>query len=206
MNAGRKTLITGVLIFLLFIASANTCYGETLTEDEYEVISALVESYYGSDIDLILIAEMTEPWCIVVHLGEIKKKWKELSDETFDSIIRRNASAVVLERKLKIDADYRLISMEEYFSILGDSLSQDWDNFDRIYPDTPGVLVLSRAGFNSDRSQALVYFCNAYRCSDERILPKTRNIAFFLKKDGKWRLKETVKGFRTFSGFETGRP
>ncbi|MBN2185019.1 MAG: hypothetical protein JW746_06790 [Candidatus Krumholzibacteriota bacterium] len=169
--------------------------------EEYEVVSALVEFYYGSDLDLILIAEKTEPWCVVIHLSELKEKWKKLKNVTFDSLIERNKGYTLLERKFKFKTEYRLISKEDYISLLGDSLSPDWDNFDKIYPETSGVLIISRVGIDPEGSQALIYFCNAYRCSDDKVVPKNRSIAFLIRENDKWKLEGIEKGFRAFSAY-----
>jgi len=64
----------------------------------------------------------------------------------------------------------------------------DWDNFDRVFPDARGYLTFSRVGFDSECTQALVIFSNAYRCSGTLVRPATRKIAFFRKRNGTWEL------------------
>ena len=192
-------LLIEILTLILISIPGGSYSEETAGDQEYEVISALIEFYYGSDLGLILIAERTEPWCVVIHLPELKEKWKGLKNETIDSLIKRNRHYMILEKKLKIATDYKLISREDYVSVLVDSLSPDWDNFDKTYPETSGVLIISRPGLDPDTSQALIYFCNAYRCSDDRFIPKNRSIAYLVREDGKWKLEGIVKGFRTFS-------
>jgi hypothetical protein len=50
--------------------------------------------------------------------------------------------------------------------------------------------------FDSERTQALVIFSNAYRCSGVRTRPQTREIAFFAKRDGAWELVGISRGIQ----------
>lgn len=190
-----------IFIILIIVLTPRLFYGENLSKirrseiQEYEVISALISSYLGNDFGLIIINERTEAWCIGAQLQRLREECKKIKHETIDSLIIRNSLSVKLQKKLSLNTNYILISRDKYIEILQDSIIPDWDNFDRIFPDSPGFLTVSRVGFDTDYSQALIYFCNAYRCSDNRIIPKSRNIAFFIKKDDKWVLEGIKKGF-----------
>jgi hypothetical protein len=165
---------------------------------QYEVMSVLINSYYGSDFELLLIDDHTEAWCIRARLKELRSEWVELKPETIDSLITRNGLSVPMERKLSLDAKYRLMSRESYHEVLQASNGPNWDNFDSVYPDTPGFFTISRVGFDSKYSQALIYFGNAYRCREMRSIPKDRSIAFFVRKDDEWVLRGIKKGFQSF--------
>ncbi len=190
---------------LIFIALTTASYGGndhpdngTIERWEYEVMSNLIGAYYGSDFELLLIDDQTEPWCIRGKVGELRSEWVDLKAETIDSLITRNGCSVPLRNKFSLDSKYRLMSRDSYHEILKAGNSPDWDNFDEIYPESPGFLVISRVGFDSKYEQALVYFGNAYRCRENRMIPKDRSIAFFVKKDGGWVLRGIEKGFRSF--------
>ena len=144
-----------------------------LEAEEYEVMSALINEYAGSDFELLLINDHTESWCIMARLQEMRRDWVELESETIDSLIVRNSSSVELEKKLSLDSKYRLISRDEYVRILRGGSAPNWNNFDSLFPDSPGFMTVSRVGFNSERTQALIYFYNAYRCSGDEIVPPT---------------------------------
>jgi hypothetical protein len=165
---------------------------------EYEVMSALINYYYGSDFELLLIDDHTEAWCIRARLKELRSEWVELKPETIDSLITRNGFSVPIERKLSLDAKYRLMSRGSYHEVLQAGNGPNWDNFDSVYPDTPGFLTISRPAFDSRYSQALIYFGNAYRCREMRSIPKDRSIAFFVRKDDAWLLRGIKKGFQSF--------
>lgn len=168
-----------------------------LEAEEYEVMSALINEYAGSDFELLLINDHTESWCIMARLQEMRSDWVALESETIDSLIVRNSFSVELEKKLSLDSKYRLIPRDEYVKILQGGANPNWNNFDTLFPDSPGFMTVSRVGFNSERTQALIYFYNAYRCSGDEIVPPTRNIAMFVKQDGAWTLIGIKRGFRS---------
>jgi hypothetical protein len=190
---------------LIFIALTTASYGgndhpdqSSIEKWEYEIMSNLIDAYYGNDFDLLLIDDQTEPWCIRGKVGGLRSEWLDLKAETIDSLIVRNGCSVPLESKLSIESKYRLMSRSSYHEILKASNGPDWDNFDELYPESPGFLVISRIGFDSKYEQALVYFGNAYRCRENRMIPKDRSIAFFVRRNGGWVLRGIEKGFRSF--------
>jgi hypothetical protein len=193
------------ITILIFIALTTASYGGNDQPDqsviekwEYEIMSNLIESYYGNDFELLLIDDQTEPWCIRGRIDGLRTTWVELRAETIDSLIVRNGCSVPIKKKLAIETRYRLMSRNSYHDILKAGKGPNWDNFDELYPESPGFLVVSRVGFDSRYEQALVYFGNAYRCRENRMIPKDRSIALFVKKDGEWKLRGIEKGFRSF--------
>jgi hypothetical protein len=189
----------------IFIALTTASYGGndqpdngTIERWEYEVMSNLIGTYYGSDFELLLIDDQTEPWCIRGKVGGLRSEWVDLKAETIDSLITRNGRSMPLENKFSLASKYRLMSRNSYHEVLKAGNSPDWDNFDAVYPESPGFLVISRVGFDSKYEQALVYFGNAYRCRENRMIPKDRSIAFFVRKNGGWALRGIEKGFRSF--------
>ena len=193
--------------------------------DEYEVMSTLVREWYGTEFSLVVIRGETEPWCLNSSLGFLRRLWPELESETVDSLITVNSGATLsLAGRFRLPVEYRLVPEEDYlralrwraggspgatleagngpasgtaaFEAAGGGRGPDWDNFDREYPDAQGYLTFSRVGFNSGRTQALVIFSNAYRCSGTRTRPRTREIAFFIRKGGDWELVGVSRGVK----------
>jgi hypothetical protein len=193
--------------------------------DEYKIMSLLVREQYGSEFSMILIGRDTEPWCLREQLTPLQRQWPELKGETIDALIVNNSGETrQLEEKFRLPVEYRLISEEEYHSALRggrdsddetltastdmssagaqaydsitDAMEPNWDNFDSVYPDAQGYLVFSRVAFDSECSQALVIYSNAYRCSGDRARPGTRKIAYFARKDGAWELVGISKAIK----------
>jgi len=205
-----------VIAALILQPGSGTAGGASCRTDEYELMSLLIREQYGSEFSLILIGRETESSCLREHLGFLKKTWPKVKGETIDSLIVSYGSAPCrLAESFSLPVEYRLMSESEYTNILhtgsespggrtlaagadiagagtgsyaavGGAVEPDWDSFDAVFPDAQGYLTFSRVAFDSECTQALLVFSNAYRCKGVRTRPETREIAFFSKKDGAW--------------------
>jgi hypothetical protein len=198
-----RTIYT-ITLLLSMLFAADLHAGKTVTAEmaerwEYEIMSTLIAEYYGGDFELLLIDDHTEAWCIREGLARLRDAWPQLKPDAIDSLIARNRRPAKLARKLSIETEYRLMPQNDYRAVLSAGAAPDWDHFEEMYPETPGFMTISRVGFDAKYSQALVYFGNAYRCREERSIPKDRSIAFFVRKDDGWVLKGIAKGFRSFT-------
>ncbi|MBU8923304.1 MAG: hypothetical protein KOO63_15925 [Bacteroidales bacterium] len=164
---------------------------------EYELMSLLVVSEYGTDYELILIEDMTESWVISTNPVLLMEKWPDLlKQETLDSLIMKNINVSTrLDRKFDLPSVYRIVPENEFLEALGDTENPDWDGFDSTFVDAQGYLTFSKAGFDAGRTQALIIFSNAYRCSGTRTRPLKRKIAFFTRNGGEWKLEGVARGF-----------
>lgn len=195
-------------------------------KDEYALMSLLIREQYGPEFSLILIADETESSYPAEPLGYLRETWPKLKRETIDSlIVRYGAAPRRLEERFDLPQEYRLMSEGEYLSALRvrsnaaeggtlaagadaaaagmdaygsivDSIEPDWDSFDEAFPDAQGYLTFSRVAFDAGCTQALVVFSNAYRCSGVRTKWQTRDMAFFARKDGAWKLVGVSRGLR----------
>ena len=186
----------------------------------YELMSLLINDEYESEFSLVLINRDIEQWCTGEPLGVLQEEWPKLKSETIDSLIINNRDATCrLTRQFRLPVDYRLVSEQEFVKVLqngriikagaasagtgieqyvseNDAFEPDWDNFDRVFPESQGYLTFSRAGFDSERSQALVIFSNAYRCSGVSVKPGKRKIAYFVKRNDAWELVGVSRGLK----------
>jgi hypothetical protein len=182
----------------------------SLEQAEYELMSLFVNDEYGKEFSLILISSETESWCLGGDLGILRKTWPELRNGTIDALIVNNRGGRCgVEERFSLLVEYRLLSDRDYAGVLrpggtieagiaaagapmplhaGADAAPDWDNFDRVFPDAQGYLTFSRAGFDAERTQALVIFSNAYRCSGTSMMPDSRKIAFFRNRGSGWEL------------------
>ncbi|HSV43940.1 MAG TPA: hypothetical protein VLJ10_05230 [Candidatus Bathyarchaeia archaeon] len=67
--------------------------------------------------------------------------------------------------------------MDELFADQGDG----WDKFYQLYPESPGIITLSRPGFSADETLAVIYIGN-----QSHWLAGHGGIRIYRKKDGKW--------------------
>jgi hypothetical protein len=224
MRKHRLAALFALCTAVMLLQAGPAAAGEaSCRADEYELMSLLIREQYGSEFSLILIGRDTETWCLREHLGVLQRKWARLKSETIDSLIVTNSGAQHrLAGKFDLPVEYRLISEDEYmralrldadhssgtltagadaaatgmdaYTAIQGAVEPDWDNFDRVFPDALGYLTFSRIAFDSECTQALVIFCNAYRCSGILAKPGTRHVAFFDRRDGGWKLVGVSRG------------
>jgi hypothetical protein len=211
--------LIGIILLLTFADSRAD--GTSCGSTEYELMSLLISAEYDTVFSLILINPETEEWCIGGNLGVLHEAWPELKSETIDALIVNNRGRTCrLDTRFSIPVEYRLLSEQEYAKILNvggtlkaggasvaigmqqgasadDAAEPDWDNFDKVFPDAQGYLTFSRAGFDPERTQALLIFSNSYRCSGVRVRPGTRKIAFFMKRKDAWELVGISRGIHS---------
>ncbi len=213
MRKYGKSPLPGIISIVLLLAFAEGNAGDaSLEPTEYELMSLLVNDEYEKEFSLILISRETESWCLGGQLGILRETWPELKNETIDAMIVNNRVGTCrVEERFSLLVECRLLSEREYAGVLqpgrtieagsasaGSGMAQyagaladaapDWDNFDRVFPDAQGYLTFSRAGFDAERTQALVIFSNAYRCSGTSIMPDKRKIAYFRNRGSGWEL------------------
>lgn len=115
----------------------------------------------------------------------IRAGWPDLGDEIVKDFEHKNETPLALERRFSLDVGYRFISREELESIF--RRSADWDAFYAAYPDSQGVLALSRVGFNEAMDTAVVYAGNQWHGAAGE-----GNVVLMKKVAGRW----TVQGER----------
>lgn len=96
--------------------------------------------------------------------------------------VRVNKTKWQLQKKLKLEIPYNLISSEKVFSIINPMTDkEDWKEFYKRYPNSKGFIDLSAVGFNADKSVAVVSlgrWCGGL-CGEG-------GYYVLQKKDGKW--------------------
>lgn len=226
MRKHKPAAIFAIITVALLLQTGVVAAGDPpCGTSEYEIMSLLIREQYGSEFSLILIGRDTESSCPREPLGFLKETWPKLKDETIDSlIVNYSGSPRRLAENFSLPVEYRLMSDDEYVKILranssgGGTLEAgsdiaatgmeanaaisgaaepDWENFDAVFPDAQGYLTFSRVAFDSECTQALVIFSNAYRCSGIRTKPQRREIACFSRKDGAWVLVGISRGIQT---------
>lgn len=223
----RTGFLTVIGIALLLQAPGAMAEEAPCESAEYDVMSSFIREQYEEEFSMILIGRDTESWCLAEQLAFLQRQWPELKGETIDALIaNNNGVTTTLTESFSLPVEYRLVSDHEYLQALLDSKDDpadktlaagaettvtgvdayasiteaadpDWDNFDKVFPDAQGYLTFSNVGFDPECTQALVIFSNAYRCSGDRVRPKTRKIAHFRKNNGAWELVGVSRNLNT---------
>lgn len=123
--------------------------------DEYSVYSDLINSkYIGGGVGLMVVEDQTNAESSA--FGQLRG----VDGELIEDYQAKNKMAYRLDRLFDLRVGYELISEEDARDIIESDPEVGWDTFYSTYPDSQGMLSLSRAGFNKNRTQALVYACN----------------------------------------------
>lgn len=150
--------------------------------EEYSVYSVVLsdDGYIDAKTRQVVIRNHTLPGFTG---GPIQSGIHSLSRETIDDYESKNKSTTPLKAELNLKVRYTLISDEEVDKIFHDPAA-GWETFFSKFPGSKGLINLSRVGFNSDRTQAIVHVgigCGG-TCGDTQVI--------FLRKDNnQWRVE-----------------
>ena len=145
---------------------------EDPTTDEYAVYSALIQTMYvKKGIRTIVIAERTQFSKVnwerrEDYLKSILEELRPVSQETIEDFEKMNQQEVELASRLNLTVNYELLDPRRQPSGVKtpDESVKYWAQFFERYPDSPGIISLSRVGFSSGKDQAVVYVSNL--CGD----------------------------------------
>jgi len=163
-----KTLFF-VIAFSNVQLTAIASFQDEVGADEYGVYSALLRQSYISAGDMQLVIEnYTQDTSvyygddIAEHFRYLRGRLASLSHDTIDDFRRKNNGSQLLQRSFHLRIKYTLISKDRFEGFAGPDERMErsrvgWERFYREYPGVSGVLLLSRVGFNRNKSQALVF-------------------------------------------------
>ena len=131
---------------------------------ESPVYKAIIKGIYLKDgIRLIVVRDHTVPGNpadggLYEQLQRAEKELTLLSQDTVTDFLRNNSGHYPLTTSLKLNVEVKRISESESNAIFQDG--KGWDEFYEKFPSSQGVMELSKPGFNTDLTQALVYVGN----------------------------------------------
>ena len=113
---------------------------------------------------------------------EAKLKNKKLV-EAINDYCNKNKENNSLDLLVPLSVKHVVLAKNQLKKIFkpGLNLNEKWEEFYKIYPDTEGIVTLSRPGFNKDRSIAVIYMWNQFGS-----LGGIGQYYLFEKKDGRW--------------------
>ena len=134
--------------------------------DEYAIWSALlVQKYAEPNHRTFVISDRTATDARAKDL----LPYAYLSEEAFSDFQAKNKEQYRLENKLSVTPPCVFISEEKENTLFPfaqitsidsytiQKIQESWRQFYKEYPGMHGILTFSRVGFNSDKSQAVVY-------------------------------------------------
>jgi hypothetical protein len=187
-----RTAFPGFLALLVIAPSgcsrASALFGrEPKVASEQAVYTALLDQMYVRPKTQVLVVSERTPELPASRrsMSSWLREPSALRSQTFADFQANNAQSQDL--RAKPDPSVKVKSLpDDEMRALGRADAAAWKTFFKENPTAPGVLFLSRAGFNQDSTQAFVYVrlaCGA-RCRDGVGVVMTR------PHDGAWRVKE----------------
>lgn len=206
----RQAITQLVLIVLLFVGPLTTAVSDSnpdlsapLGNDDYLVYSAVIKEYVAQYPaigvwvanktrpelldsffaikfipDLITATSNVAPMTVDERVAYMKQRFPSLLQSTVDDYLSKNTQAVPLLRKLRLPVDYRLVNVES-----------EREHHRALYRKSKvsELVTLSRAGFSSEKKQALVFMTTSGGTDGA-------NIYFLLTKTGsEWNRMESFE-------------
>jgi hypothetical protein len=133
---------------------------------EYKIFNILLtRKFLHGNVQLIVVRDSTR----VDHVGDLKNELEQsrrkltgLTQEVIDDFISKNQRRSNLKPQLDLDLRSILISDQELDEIFDNQDRDGWQLFYNRYPNSAGIITLSRVGLNRDKNLALVYLGNQY--------------------------------------------
>jgi len=118
----------------------------------------LIEATYPAE--LLVIMNMTQTDVVDLASDDtykyVKESLQNLSADTLSDCKTRNDRSYSLKASMILGSRYLLFSEKDKQELFQINQS-GWDVFYNRYPEAPGIMTLSRVGFNEQMDQALVY-------------------------------------------------
>lgn len=108
-----------------------------------------------------------------------------LSKETLDNFLMNNDITYPLYKSFNLKVNYIFINKQELRDLFKNH--NGWDEFYKKYPDSQGILTLSKVGFNKKLNQSLIYYGN-----QSNWLAGTGYLVFLTKKNNIWKIKKEI--------------
>src|SRR3989339_1852656 len=166
---------------------------ELISNEEYELLGFLLDYTDDGDSDYIVLQNETENGFIMENEEFFKTPEGDLEGidaSMLSDFLGKNKKNYELAIKdLKTEKPVKLVTpldLEKAFD--GDGTSATgWEAFYKVYPDSTGENLVSRAGFNKTKTEAMVclFGMHDYLCAEG-------NLYIFKKENNKWQLNDII--------------
>lgn len=140
----------------------NMTTNQTVTEDYAVYTAALSDGrYIDSSVKLVVIRDLTFRYpSSQQRESEIRhliQRMSALEGDTLNDYQARNRDEERLSNLFNLKVQSELISGRDIDDLLAKNFIEGWQAIKDKYPDSNGIITLSKVGFNRQTTQALVY-------------------------------------------------
>ena len=190
-----------LLFILVALGSFSVSYplnqndaDEGVSAEEYDIYSSIIKQIYlKPETKMAMIEERTFRYDFGVENDEPwreKKKGVVIEESAIEDYETKNSQPWLLNKaSFKLPVKTNLITDLDLKAIFHGNWGElQWINYYRRFPDSDGFVMLSRIGFNTERTQGLMYIGS--RCG-----PRCGDIHFLLleKANGVWVIKKELR-------------
>jgi hypothetical protein len=170
------SLLSGLLVISIGLVHSQQAGDQSnIPAEEYFIYAAVIVDMFASDkvssdpqskIKLLVIEDRTVNNTFPTFRGEeegkrLKQEFSSIiSQETIDDYVAKNAKSHQLTKSFDLKLKYTLIPKEKIEQIFKGGLD-GWGEFYRQFPNSGGLIELSRAGLDSSANQAIVYIAHS---------------------------------------------
>jgi hypothetical protein len=165
-----------------------------VSDEEYEIYSTVIkQKYVQPNTKLLIIEERTFRYDFALENDEPwreKRKGVTIDRSAAEDYEAKNSQPWLLNKSMfKLPVKLNLITDLDLKAIFHGHWGElEWIDYYRRYPESTGFVMLSRIGFNTERTQGLLYIGS--RCG-----PGCGEINFLLleKANGSWTTKKELR-------------
>lgn len=160
--------------------------------NEYQIYSLILNEKFTASNDLVIKQKTSTSISISFandYYQPLKTEFPNLDGTIFTALVENNVLKYNLDNKFTVSAKTTtLISSEESLYLFNSKdVNQGWSNFYRKYPNSNGIIEMSRIGFSSDKSQAIVAVEHYYGS-----LGADGLLIYLMKEQNSWRIIKTI--------------
>lgn len=167
---------------------------DNLDSNEYQIYSLILNEKFTFLNDLVVSQKTLKSTSLTISFANdyyqpLKTEFPNLDTTVFTSLVESNVLAYNLDNKFTVSTKTTsLISSEELLYLFNSKdVNQGWSDFNRKYPNSNGMIGISRVGFNSDKSQAIVAVEHHYGS-----LGADGLLIYLTKEQNNWRIIKTT--------------
>ena len=183
----KKYLLPAVSMLLLvaYVVFPRTQHGADASAEEYAVYSAVIADMldgervaFHTQAKLLVIQNQTGTDRTSNFDSEKNEQYaREMFPTMMEGVMKnyraQNSSPIRLQDSFDLKVKHVLVEKQ----VVEKAFGNGWEEFYKRYPDSGGLIILSRVGFNAGMTQALVYIqqgCGALCGSGSYVLLEKR--------------------------------
>jgi len=175
----RAAAVIAGLVMSSFAAAATKLY-----DAEYDIISAALNHGIGAEASLVIIDGRTTG--AVINIEDPGMNREDIARELGTSAaaiadwLRTNRRQYTLQAQLSLRTQFELLAQTRREAIFNQSdPATNWEQFHTQFPDTDGIVRVSRPGIDDIGRAALLYleFECGYECGSGRLIGLQRDAA-----------------------------